>query len=110
MPGCLLPAAMAAGLTSPAQWGLHVPQRLDTPPPPSVERVVYGTPLAFRQDSEHFSLQWETPALDAVIVAQVEADMEAALMKKSQRLIGAHGGGTTRGIAGSFFGTLNQMR
>jgi len=78
MPGCLLPAAMAAGLTSPAQWGLHVPQRLHTPPPPSVERVVYGTPLAFRQDTEHFSLQWETPALDSVIVAQVEADMEAA--------------------------------
>lgn len=78
MPGCMLPAAMAAGLVSVSQWGLHAPGPSVAPPPPSDSRAVYGSPLPYREDTTHFSIQWETPAMDLSIVSQVAADMEAA--------------------------------
>jgi len=67
---------MAAGLTSPADWGLHTPGIVQ--PPPTAERGVYGSPLPFREDTTHFSIQWETPAMDMAIVTQVGLDMEEA--------------------------------
>jgi hypothetical protein len=78
MPGCLLPAAMAAGLSTVAQWGLHAPGPSAIVPAPSEGRVVYGEPLSYRQDTAHFSIQWDTPDLAPGVVDQIAADMEAA--------------------------------
>ena len=78
MPGCLLPALMAAGMPSPAEIGLLAPGPRLTVRPPSPTKGTYGTPLSHHLDTENFSIQWETPAMDLAIAEQVGEDMEEA--------------------------------
>ncbi len=78
MPGCMLPAVMAAGMSTPAQLGLLAPGPRVGMVPPSAVKLVYGTPLAHRLDTKNFSIQWVSASMSVSTARRVGEYMEEA--------------------------------
>jgi len=75
---CLLPAVMATAPAGVDALGLTLPVPSAETAPPHTGKMVYGTALDHRVDTDNFSIQWTAGWISESMGSQVGADMEAA--------------------------------